>query len=128
MPSKHKFFTDTEWEEIICQCKASGLSDWQWCRDNGISTSSFYRHLKKFRNPITVPAAEVQAVTVGEVQEVVPLVIRDEEPPVPAVSAQPQAADLPAVRLTVRGISLDIFNHAGSDVISNIIRAVEGLC
>ena len=128
MPSKHKFFTDAEWEEIICQCKASGLSDWQWCRDNGISTSSFYRHLKKFRNPITVPAADVQAVTVGEVQEVVPLVIRDEEPPVPAVSAQPQAADLPAVRLTVRGISLDIFNHAGSDVISNIIRAVEGLC
>ena len=131
MPSKHRFLTDTEWEELICQCRSSGLSDWQWCRENGISTSSFYRHLKKFRNAVIIPHPDGTAVgSTGEpVQEVVPLLIRD-EPSIPAHihDETVRKDDAPAVRLTIRGISFDIYNHAGSELISSILHAVEGLC
>lgn len=124
MPSKRKHYTDAEWEEMICQCKASGLSDWHWCRENGISTSSFYRHLKKFHNATLAPLPDsLMPDSVPEVQEVVPLVIRDEQP-----AAAEVRRDVPAVKITVHGISLDIYNNAGSDVISSIIRAVSSLC
>ena len=126
MPSRHKFLTDAEWEKMICECKASGLSDWQWCRENGISTSSFYRHLKKFHNTTVAPLHEDLLPKVSglqEVQEVVPLMIREEPP-----AAEPPLHEAPAVKLTVRGISFEIYNNAGSDVILNIIRAAGTLC
>lgn len=131
MSSKHRFLTDTEWEELICQCRSSGLSDWQWCLKNGIPTSSFYRHLKKFRNAVIIPPpVSADAGRTSEpAQEVVPLMIRD-EPSVPRnICSEPVRNDgTPAARLTVRGLSIEIYNHAGSDLISGILRAVEGLC
>ena len=124
MPSKRKHYTDAEWEEMICLCKASGLSDWHWCRENGISTSSFYRHLKKFHNATLAPLPDrLVPDSVPEIQEVVPLVIRDEQP-----AAAEACRNVPAVKITAHGISLDIYNNAGSDVISSIIRAVSSLC
>ena len=119
-------FPDAEWEKMICECKASGLSDWQWCRENGIPTSSFYRHLKKFHNTTVAPLHEGLLPKVSglqEVQEVVPLMIREEPP-----AAEPPLHEAPAVKLTVRGISFEIYNNAGSDVILNIIRAAGTLC
>ncbi len=124
MPSKRKHYTDAEWEEMICQCKASGLSDWHWCRENGISTSSFYRHLKEFHNATLAPLPDsLMPGSVPEVQEVVPLVIRDEQP-----AAAEACRNVPAVKITAHGISLDIYNNAGRDVICSIIRAVSSLC
>ncbi len=103
MPSNRKYYTSVEWEELICRCKASGLSDWRWCRENNISTSSFYRQLKKFRNTSVAPITErplSDPSAFPEIQEVVPLTVRDETPVIP----EPRQ-DSPAVRLTVRGLS-----------------------
>ncbi len=82
MPTKRTHLSDAEWEERILRCKSSGLSDWQWCQENGVSPSSFYRHLKKFRHTEVTPVPESMIVNqdpTGRVQEVVPLVIREEE-------------------------------------------------
>ena len=81
MPSKHKFLTDAEWEKMICECKASGLSDWQWCRENGIPTSSFYRHLKKFHNTTVAPLHEDLLPKVSGLQELHAVEVRQQEEP-----------------------------------------------
>ena len=115
MPSNRKYYTNVEWEELICRCKASGLSDWRGCRENNISTSSFYRQLKKFRNTSVAPLTErplPDPSAFPEIQEVVPLTVRDETPVIPE-----HRQDSPAARLTVRGLSFDIYNNAGSDVV-----------
>ncbi len=86
MPSNRKYYTNVEWEELICRCKASGLSDWRGCRENNISTSSFYRQLKKFRNTSVAPITErplPDPSAFPEIQEVVPLTVRDETPVIP---------------------------------------------
>ena len=35
--------SDEEWHQIILAARASGLSDFEYCRDNSIPTSTFYR-------------------------------------------------------------------------------------
>ena len=35
--------SDEEWHQIILVARASGLSDFEYCRNNSIPSSSFYR-------------------------------------------------------------------------------------
>ena len=37
---------DTFWLERITQCRSSGLTDRQWCIENGIPVSTFYYHVR----------------------------------------------------------------------------------
>ena len=38
-----------EWRQIILESRASGLSDYEYCRNKGIASSSFYRALSVLR-------------------------------------------------------------------------------
>ena len=38
-----------EWAQIISQCRASGLSNREFCRRNGIPEKTFYYRLRKLR-------------------------------------------------------------------------------
>ena len=45
------------WTRIIAECRASSLSDAEWCRQNGIKISTFYATVKKFKKEgIEIPA------------------------------------------------------------------------
>ena len=45
------------WTNIIAECRASSLSDAEWCRQNGIKISTFYATVKKFKKEgIAIPA------------------------------------------------------------------------
>ena len=37
------------WIEIIRECQASGLTNKEWCEQNGVSEKSYYYHLAKIR-------------------------------------------------------------------------------
>lgn len=37
---------DSFWLERITQCRSSGLTDRQWCIENGIPVSTFYYHVR----------------------------------------------------------------------------------
>lgn len=38
-----------EWEQRILACQQSGMSIRSWCRENGITTGSYYHYLRKIR-------------------------------------------------------------------------------
>ena len=40
---------DDHWLELITPCRASGLTDRQWCIENGIPVSVFYYHVRALR-------------------------------------------------------------------------------
>ena len=55
-----------EWAQIISQCRASGLSNREFCRQNGIPEKTFYYRLKKLRekaaeNEITLCRLETES-------------------------------------------------------------------
>lgn len=41
--------SDEEWHHIILAARASGLSDYEYCRNNSITSSNFYRTLDRLR-------------------------------------------------------------------------------
>ena len=43
-------FTDEKLFDLITECRTSGVSDFQWCKEHGIKNSTFYAWIKKLRN------------------------------------------------------------------------------
>ena len=41
-----------EWQKRIMDCQSSGMSVKAWCQENGISTGSYYFHLRKIRESV----------------------------------------------------------------------------
>ena len=47
-------YSDEEWHQITLAARASGLSDFKYCRDNSIPRSTFYRALARLRQQAPV--------------------------------------------------------------------------
>lgn len=52
-----------DWQQRILDCQSSGMSVKAWCRENGISTSSYYHYLRKIRESVL---DENQLVSIGK--------------------------------------------------------------
>ena len=74
--------TDKEKLKLIMECRASGLSDSQWCRMHGIPPSTMYTWIHRFRalGYPEIPLKEIEETTViVPPQEVVKLEIVSDE-------------------------------------------------
>lgn len=120
---------DRRWYDLIQQCRTSGKSDRQWLLENNICSPTFYYHVKQLRKK-ACEIPENSCNTASQTQEVVPLVIDD------MPLAKPQSviteSDSPlneiALRLTVRGVTMEITNQATQTVIQNVISALRYSC
>ena len=117
--------SESEWDEIIRACKSSGLSDHQWCLEHGVSVSTFYRRLKKFRNmqPESTFPDTVKPVK-AEHHAIVPLTILEE------CQDHPEAGmpGAPSASIRIQGISIDLYPGAGSDMVRELLRMAAELC
>ena len=52
-----------DWQQRILDCQSSGMNVKAWCRENGISTSSYYFHLRRIRESVL---EENQLVSIGK--------------------------------------------------------------
>ena len=102
------------WLELISQCRSSGLTDRQWCIQNGIPTSTFYYHVKALRKKACeIPETSVAATQKQEVVQI-PLWETESHPDTVPVSS-------PSVCLEMQGIRIEIHEQAGADVIRNTL-------
>ena len=67
--------SNEEWHQIILAARASGLSDFEYCRDNSIPSSSFYRALARLRQQACELPARFERSECK--QEVVPINISE---------------------------------------------------
>lgn len=113
---------ENDWLELVTQCRTSGLTDRQWCIENGIAVSTFYYHVRALRKKAcAVPEA---ANTSAQKQEVVQIPLwKTEQNP-----SGPIALSVPSVCLEIQGIRVEIHEQAGADVIRNTLLALRQLC
>ena len=45
-----KYHKQDESYKIVMDCRTSGLSDFQWCKANGVNPSSLYRWVEKLKS------------------------------------------------------------------------------
>ena len=121
--------SDRHWFDLIQECRTSGKSDRQWLAENNISSPTFYYHIKQLRKKsCEIPANTTSCVP--QIQEVVPLVIEDIHPDQPAVLS-PELITKPessVIKLTLKGVTLEITNNATQSIIQNTIAALQLLC
>lgn len=125
MKKRNRRRTDQEWMDLIQDCRTSGLTDRQWCEENHISLSNFYKRIRKLReNAYEVPE-RTGSVQEGrnEVVEITASFPEDINRPAPQISA----ADT-AVRLVFKGIPVEITNAASMDAVFHTISVLEKLC
>lgn len=122
---------DRYWLKLIQECRTSGKSDYQWLQENNIASPTFYYHVKQLRKK----ACEIpqrNSSCRAEVQEVVPLVIEDDPEytqPFSGALQDTSAQDTSAaVRLSFRGVTVDISTGATQEIIQNTISALRFLC
>ena len=144
MPGKYVIRTDEEWAELIRECRSSGLSDHMWCREKGIPETSFYRHVRKFRDEHPVPCEEKEGVygtascevipkSLPSVQEIVPLMVSDEETDVSIKAVSDERTKYfslaeTTARINVGRISIELTGKADKELISSLMEAAVRLC
>ena len=130
MPRQYHQRTSGEWADIIRQCKSSGLSDYQWCTEHGISTTSFYRNLKKIHDTsiLELPAEMPSGMVPAQIQEVVPLRVIDDRPERSRPADMRENVFVPAAKLQVNGMMIELCADAEPSFISSILKAAASIC
>ena len=118
---------------LIMECRQSGLSDYQWCEQNGVHPGNFYNWISKLRKSgYTFPESAAKSNATPNRQEVVKLdLVRDWEPS-PIIEQNVSRAISPetpsiAAELLVGGITLRLFNGADEQLIQNTLRLIGGM-
>lgn len=121
--------SDRRWYDLIQQCRTSGKSDRQWLLENNICSPTFYYHVKQLRKK-ACEIPENSCNTASQTQEVVPLVIDDMplSKPQSVMTDSDSPSNEIALRLTVRGVTMEITNQATQTVIQNVISALRYSC
>lgn len=126
--------SDEEWHQIILAAGASGLSDFEYCRNNSIPSSTFYRALARLRqHACELPARserpeckhEVVPINISEL----PISREDRMHPVAHVVDEPLSASFEAtMRITLGGGTLELTNQADTTLVASILRMLNSRC
>ena len=113
---------DEHWLKLITQCRSSGLTDRQWCIENGIPISTFYYHVRTLRKKACEVPEAVDATV--QKQEVVQIPLWEME----QHTSDTVTSHMPSFCLEMQGIRIEIHEQAGADVIRNTLLALRQLC
>ena len=119
--------------QLIMECRQSGLSDYQWCKQNGIHPGNFYNWVSKVRKQgYSFPDSQSKLTAVPNIQEVVKVGLiqpQDSSPKMEQnVSLIEQADSLAvATELLVGGVTLRLFNGADEKLIQSTLRCLGGM-
>ena len=97
---------DEHWLNLITQCRSSGLTDRQWCIENGIPVSTFYYHVRALRKKACEVPEAVDAA--AQKQEVVQIPLWEKEQ-----HSDTTALQTPSICLEMQGIRIEIHEQAG---------------
>lgn len=89
-----------EWQQRVLDCQNSGMSVKAWCQQNGISTGSYYFHLRKIRESVL------------EENQIIPL-----EPPKPVSST--------GIRIESAGITITLPETVTPEQLTAVLSALK---
>ena len=91
------------WAGLIQECKASGMSNKEFCIHRGVSEKSFYYWQRKFREQIVESAAPQ------------------------LVQLEPVSVPTELLQISFRGAELKLPVGVDMDAVSAILRSIQGL-
>lgn len=120
--------------KLIMECRRSGLSDYQWCQNQGINPGTFYNWVSKLRKAgYSIPDSANRVSAIPVKQEVVKLDMTKTAVSTPLMVEQnisPSAKHAPpciAAEIECGNIRVRLFNGADDTVIQNTLKCIGGM-
>ena len=128
--------SDKEWMNVIIECRRSGLSDAEWCRQNEIPTSTFYNAVNRLRKKacrIPDPAASrtgpVLDLTSPGPPDVVQVCVKPEKPLAPVQESTTHLDNSHRIEILLGNACIRISNGADPVLLSTILTSLgRALC
>lgn len=124
-------YTTEEKMELITRCRQSGLSDYEWCRENNINSSTFYYWIKKLR----IDACEAETAPVvarkAEKQEIVRVDIYSDNTPVVHGTTDTiiPTDTMTSLELVINDCCIKVNNNVNPTLLAQTINMIRGsLC
>ncbi len=140
MDAKHFRARTTPEQQLayITQCRQSGMTDADWCRENDIPISTFYSWVGRCRkNACSVPAPSYgHSVKTAVEQDVVPVNIVAADLPsktmAPAASSvtlqeKPYLDNSHTIEVSMQSMTIRISNQADLDLLAGTLRLLKEL-
>ncbi|MBS6180978.1 MAG: helix-turn-helix domain-containing protein [Erysipelotrichaceae bacterium] len=119
--------------KLINECRRSGLTDADWCRENGIAPSTFYNWISRCRKA----SADIREPNYGHLeipqptQDVVSVDIVPEKLPEPSASFRQQTPlnldNSHTIEVAINDITIRISNNADPILLSQTIKFLRML-
>ena len=130
---KYQKYTDEQKIQLINECRQSGYSDYQWCKTNGVSPSTFYKWINKFRNQVCQssnskvikPSEKQEVVRVDIVDETVPTAINENSALVESNIYNASCNN--TLEINFNGLIIKANNDINPVLLSTIINTLRGL-
>ena len=121
--------------KLIMECRQSGLSDYQWCEQNGIHPGNFYNWVSKLRKSgYTFPEPASKSNALPNLQEVVKVDFISSGNAEPSLLIEQNAGHnvtapsaTVAVELLIEGITIRLFNGADERVVQSTLQCIGGM-
>lgn len=124
--------------QLVLECRKSGLSDRQWCINQGVKQSTFYGWLKKLRERACYEIPESDSKTINipiasQHQDVVRVNLVSDEVPSSRNSLRYPVSDMIAddtpIVIRMDNIQIGIRNSADPMLLANTLKMLKGfLC
>ena len=127
--------SDEEWFRIINECRRSGLSDSQWCKQHDIRESTFFCAVSRLRKkayaipnrdksidilPDSLPKQDVVRIDI----EQEPLQLSKPEPM--QVMPATYLDNSHTIEIDVHGINIRVFNSVDKELLKTVLSALGG--
>lgn len=122
--------TTDVWVSMIQECRSSGQTVKEWCREHDISVNSYYYNLRKLRKlALTMPVSSAQQ-SPHRKQEIVQLTVAASERTIPGGAGQHAPFSCPELSFTIEcnGISVTCPDGISASTICSVVHALRPGC
>ena len=125
--------------QLIMECRNSGLSDYQWCKEHGIHPGTFYNWVSRLRRKACCECEIPESISKAEpsptpAQEVVRLNVHSKaENPESMLLCQPAPAsptgmaDISArIEISLDNVTIRIANGTDPSILDRVLSLVKG--
>ena len=120
-----------EWMELVTECRQSGMTDADWCRENDIAVSTFYNWVSRCRK---AAADQIPAPNCGHCeiphskQDVVPIDIVSDHLPEQHIASQMSQTNLDhshTIEVSMNDVTIRISNDADPVLLTRTLRLIR---
>ena len=127
--------SDEEWFRSINECRRSGLSDSQWCKQHDIRESTFFCAVSRLRKKAYASPNRDKSIDILPDSLPKQEVVRIDIEPEPLQLSKPEPMQvMPAtyldnshtIEIDVHGINIRVFNSVDRELLKTVLSALGG--